>query len=351
MARHWRCANGHTWTGEIGALTYCPECNSHDVFEVRAPGAADATLHMDATSAKTFSQPRRAPKDAPQKPRPAAPDPNMQALVPPNPMGASTIIQPPAGRSDATAVQFPAAAADTTVTQMPAATSPGQTPVQPSDSSKISTQVILSSPANEATRISIPSAAGQTLIQPIPDAAGKTLVCEVQGGPGTGEPMVCVPGSESPTFLESSTSDSTLDLPRGTTRDAKAQFNPNADDQTIETDVNDSTGTWDEPDNDATALTGGDQSGQSATDANSRAGRRSDETAETKLKPGRGERNAHEITGRQNAASRWLRHSRRAGSRGHGRRLQGAAEGPQSVGRAQNDYRRGPCWEGRARPL
>ena len=41
MSRHWRCAHGHTWTGELGALTFCPECGSADVYEVRRP---DQTL-------------------------------------------------------------------------------------------------------------------------------------------------------------------------------------------------------------------------------------------------------------------------------------------------------------------
>lgn len=35
MPRHWRCNNGHDWTGDLGALTYCPECGSSDVFEIR----------------------------------------------------------------------------------------------------------------------------------------------------------------------------------------------------------------------------------------------------------------------------------------------------------------------------
>jgi serine/threonine-protein kinase len=44
MSRHWRCANAHDWTGDLGALTYCPECGSADVYEVRPPLPADRPL-------------------------------------------------------------------------------------------------------------------------------------------------------------------------------------------------------------------------------------------------------------------------------------------------------------------
>src|SRR5438105_7607161 len=43
MPRHWRCTNGHTWAGELGALTYCPDCGSADVYEVRPPLQAEAS--------------------------------------------------------------------------------------------------------------------------------------------------------------------------------------------------------------------------------------------------------------------------------------------------------------------
>src|SRR5215207_10112591 len=35
MPRNWRCANGHAWTGDLGALTFCPDCGTADVYEVR----------------------------------------------------------------------------------------------------------------------------------------------------------------------------------------------------------------------------------------------------------------------------------------------------------------------------
>src|SRR5439155_649177 len=67
MPQHWRCANGHTWVGELGALTFCPECGSTDVYEVRppeptpvtrrakSPPRSDETLHQPAeTGQGTF---------------------------------------------------------------------------------------------------------------------------------------------------------------------------------------------------------------------------------------------------------------------------------------------------------
>ena len=55
MPQHWRCSNGHAWTGDLGALTYCPDCGSADVYEVRpqyeslpsAPATAPATDAAD----------------------------------------------------------------------------------------------------------------------------------------------------------------------------------------------------------------------------------------------------------------------------------------------------------------
>jgi eukaryotic-like serine/threonine-protein kinase len=300
MARHWRCTNGHTWMGDIGALTYCPECNSRDVFEIRTKAGDEPTIQIEAASAKTFSQPRRAPKDASPVRPPAPKDANAETFVQPKPAGASgqTVIQPLSGRSESTSVQFPKAAAESTVTQIPAGDVSNRTLVQSGEPGQISTHELPIPSASESTMIAAaPAAAGQTLVQPVPDTAGKTLVCEIQGGPGTGEPMVCVPGSESPTFTGSSTSDSTLDLAPSVMRDATVQFESSpGGDKTIETEYVGATGQWDEPDEGATAITDGKQcSGQSATELSAsessvqRGGRRSGETAETKVKPGRRE--------------------------------------------------------------
>ena len=59
MPRHWRCANGHDWTGDLGALTYCPDCGSADVYEVRPQLQADAdpVAPRPAAVDQTFVQP------------------------------------------------------------------------------------------------------------------------------------------------------------------------------------------------------------------------------------------------------------------------------------------------------
>jgi hypothetical protein len=57
MPRHWRCANGHAWTGELGALTYCPDCGSADVFEVRPPAPAGRPAPAPVASDQTLVQP------------------------------------------------------------------------------------------------------------------------------------------------------------------------------------------------------------------------------------------------------------------------------------------------------
>src|SRR5438132_2446064 len=103
----------------MGALTFCPECNSQDVFEVRKPGAGEpGALPVDDPHA-SFSQPRRAYRSsgAPPTPPPTGPD----TLMLPGASKASdqTFIQQPAQRSDQTMAQFPRAAADTTMTQIP----------------------------------------------------------------------------------------------------------------------------------------------------------------------------------------------------------------------------------------
>src|SRR5262245_61345936 len=91
MPRHWRCAHGHTWTGDLGALTFCPECGSADVYEVRRPGQTldgnDPPGH-----GQTFVQP-------------AAASPG-QTFVQPAPHGpGQTFVQPLAENPDDTFIQ------------------------------------------------------------------------------------------------------------------------------------------------------------------------------------------------------------------------------------------------------
>ena len=61
MPRNWRCANGHAWTGDLGALTYCPDCGSSDVYEVRPQYESAVTPLTDveaaAPSERTYVQP------------------------------------------------------------------------------------------------------------------------------------------------------------------------------------------------------------------------------------------------------------------------------------------------------
>src|SRR5437588_401504 len=92
MPRHWRCANGHTWTGDLGALTFCPECGSTDVYEVRQPGHGEDD---------------------------AAP-------------GQGTFVFDPAAGANQTVVQQAAAASDQTFIQPPPA-KPGETIIQTLD--------------------------------------------------------------------------------------------------------------------------------------------------------------------------------------------------------------------------
>src|SRR5204863_1657901 len=69
MPRHWRCANGHAWTGDLGALTYCPDCGSADVYEVRPqwPPAdrRPAPPDTDDAANRTMVQPAAGPQAAP----------------------------------------------------------------------------------------------------------------------------------------------------------------------------------------------------------------------------------------------------------------------------------------------
>src|SRR5215207_5943580 len=69
MPRNWRCANGHAWTGDLGALTFCPDCGTADVYEVRPeyhsgehPALKDAPPPpADDAFGRTFIQPAAAP--------------------------------------------------------------------------------------------------------------------------------------------------------------------------------------------------------------------------------------------------------------------------------------------------
>ncbi len=100
MPRHWRCANGHAWTGDLGALTFCPDCGSADVYEVRpqydsTPSAPAANSGADAPD-RTFIQPA-AGRPGPVAAKPATPaiaDTLIQHLPHPGGVG-DTFIQPP----------------------------------------------------------------------------------------------------------------------------------------------------------------------------------------------------------------------------------------------------------------
>src|SRR6202043_2607632 len=56
MPRHWRCSNGHAWTGDLGALTYCPDCGSADVYEVRPEWPATEPPSPVPAAYRTFVQ-------------------------------------------------------------------------------------------------------------------------------------------------------------------------------------------------------------------------------------------------------------------------------------------------------
>src|SRR3954470_6953011 len=97
MPRQWRCANGHAWAGDLGALTFCPDCGSADVYEVR-PRWADAPAAPPAAAAaaaagQTIVQSRAAP--------PAAGDTLVQPAFGAAPSGpGDTMAQAPAANSN-----------------------------------------------------------------------------------------------------------------------------------------------------------------------------------------------------------------------------------------------------------
>jgi serine/threonine protein kinase/tetratricopeptide (TPR) repeat protein len=94
MPRQWRCANNHTWTGELGALTFCPDCGSSDVYEVRPEYHSLATPVAAPTSNSAIKQPT-SDETFVQPARPAtADDTFVQPVAPAAAKIADTLIQP-----------------------------------------------------------------------------------------------------------------------------------------------------------------------------------------------------------------------------------------------------------------
>jgi serine/threonine protein kinase/tetratricopeptide (TPR) repeat protein len=178
MARNWRCANGHAWVGEIGALTFCPECNSRDVYEIRTGGEEPSLVPPTDGAEETFSKPHRA-HEAPNG-------------------GANRSAPPPATSAPVIA--------------------------KPTDQSQLSTKELHVAPADQSTVMIAPATAnnaGSTQqAVPSPTGPGDTLVCRLEGSPGDGQSTVCRPESDLPAYVASSTSDSTLDLPSTAKRDS-----------------------------------------------------------------------------------------------------------------------------------
>jgi serine/threonine protein kinase/tetratricopeptide (TPR) repeat protein len=122
MPRQWRCANGHTWAGELGALTFCPDCGTNDVYEVRPeyhsvevlPGADDSVGH-------TFVQ-------APLR-SPTADDTYMQPVMPPAAKVGDTLIQGPVPAASAGDTVVQPIVSDTLMQRVPTA-DPGTTEEQ-----------------------------------------------------------------------------------------------------------------------------------------------------------------------------------------------------------------------------
>lgn len=196
MPRQWRCSNGHSWTGEIGALTYCPECNSHDVFEVRAPGAKSEPPPGTGSSESVYARSRRhRPKKRFDPPPQKPPTENGQTLIQSptgNPADQTTIQAPPPDPTSRTTGQ-PPAAKDLSTKELIVPTDP----VAPSEGISTSEYPALR-PAEQSTMVVAPAPAK-------PSAATETLVCD--------ESCLPPPAGDHPGYVPSSTSDSTLDAP------------------------------------------------------------------------------------------------------------------------------------------
>src|SRR4051812_8756823 len=168
MPRHWRCAKGHAWTGELGALTYCPDCGSADVFEVRPKLPADEPEPAAAASDRTFVQPAGDPRA------------DSAAAI------GDTLIQAPAAPADAgdTLIQpAPAAAADDTYVQLGAD--------EPAEADGSTTLIQVYVPAPDAGGTVVPPGDSQP---GGPAADGGTLVqAPVPAGPAADGPTVLAP--------------------------------------------------------------------------------------------------------------------------------------------------------------
>lgn len=183
MARQWRCANGHAWTGEIGALTLCPECNSRDVFEVRVPGASDPPPPEAIDADTTYSQSRRHRRKKRVSPSPRAAS---------NDSG-TTLIQPLSANAPAQEHNPTPARKDLSTQEFVVPPPPG------SSSPEMSTQEYpVLHPADQSTVVI-------AALPTTPNPTGDTLICDERCFPPPAQ------GSH-PAFVPSSTSDSTLDM-------------------------------------------------------------------------------------------------------------------------------------------
>ena len=199
MPRQWRCANGHAWTGDLGALTYCPDCGSADVYEVRPQYESSPNVSAGAppkAGQQTFIQPAGGPR------------------------AGDTLIQPllaqPSVHVPDTLVQIPALPADVGGTEIhPALVSDG-TMVQPvaTDSSTTAHQVYVPS-GDDATMVQAPIAEGGTLIQEPPakkdestldmpafGAVPATLDQPTAGGSAADGPTLLAPSANPPPAAE-----------------------------------------------------------------------------------------------------------------------------------------------------
>jgi eukaryotic-like serine/threonine-protein kinase len=210
MPRNWRCANGHTWTGDLGALTFCPDCGSSDVYEVRPQyqsGAVPSSAAAAATGDQTFIQPAAVNQGASASGR------SGQSSV------GDTLTQPvfSAGAANAGAAN----AGDTLAQPFAQPSSVGDTYVQPAFRSS-DTLVQSPDPGTTQHQAFQPETDGGTLIQT--PAVG----FDRSEGEGT---LVQAPIQSDPSTLDMPILGNeihTLDQPTGTTAEGPTFVAPNA---------------------------------------------------------------------------------------------------------------------------